>query len=385
MPGVKALLRPPTSKGASCTRTLLAALEDTQLKPQVVHVVGVSEAELSMDFDSLANGLPQGARVVLIGPDAIGESQGELLGPECRCGLEIYIFSQTYQRYMVNCHDAEAPQFVALFHPGLDIHYFSWYACLRHWTESRIPVLVTAYSMPDGIGEKPSTVETFLETLVGGGGGAGLWVIEKDNPYSADDGCFNAAYFILLGSQGVLPVLPEEMYFDLFQALQKVGHPFAPRVGYLDVGEDAMMSVSNPRLLAAIAEGAVRGAQSGEDACDAATAKDFAVAVLDQALGPGAGETWRKSGVERPRCENCGDGFDQKAWHMAICPAVGEQPLSSGSRVKLANLQKAAYNGREGVLERFDKQKQRWVVIIDDRPALFKALNLEYVSEGASS
>jgi len=375
------LLRAPTAKGLSCTRTLLAAFEDTQLRPEVLHIVGVSEAELSIDFDALAGGLAPGARVVLVGPDLAGESDTQLLGPELRNGLSVYIFRQTYQRYMVQCHEAEAPNFVALFHPGLDIHYFSWYPCLRHWTMNRIPVLVTAYSMPDGIGEKPSTVKALLETLVGTGGGAGMWVIEEDNPANADDGCFNAAYFVVLGSQGELPVLPEELYFALFRGLQAVGHPFAPRVGYLDVGEEAMVSASSPRLLAAIAEGAMRGATVGEDGCDDATARDFAVTVLDQALGQGAGDVWRKAGVQRPRCENCGDGFDSERWHRSICPAVGKTPLRTGDQVRLAFLQRKEYNGREGTLQEFNKAKERWVVRMGEKDALFRAVNLEKMTD----
>ncbi|CAK0816932.1 unnamed protein product, partial [Prorocentrum cordatum] len=76
MPGVCPMLRPPSARGASCARTLLAALEDVKLRPQVIHVGGVSEAELSMDFDVLAEGLPDGARIYLIGPDMAGASMG---------------------------------------------------------------------------------------------------------------------------------------------------------------------------------------------------------------------------------------------------------------------------------------------------------------------
>ena len=44
------LARPPTPRGVSCARTLAAALEDTQLRPSVVHVVGAADAELEMDW-----------------------------------------------------------------------------------------------------------------------------------------------------------------------------------------------------------------------------------------------------------------------------------------------------------------------------------------------
>jgi len=384
----RALLRPPHAKGVSCTRTLLAALEDTELRPEVLHVVGIGSVELSFDFDTLAKGLPPGARVVLIGPGAAaagGLSQEALLGPEEQSGLSIAIFPYTYQRYLVRCHRAEAPQFVALFHPGLDLHYFSWYPCLQQWTASRVPVLVTAYSVPGGHGEKPCIVKTLLETLVGTGGGAGMWVIEEENPHSADDGAFNAGYFVILGSQGALPILADEMYFPLFQALSKVGHPFAPRVGYLDIGDAAQVSPGNLKLLAAIAEGAIRGARAGEDSCDEATAQDFAIAVLDQTLGPGTGAAWRRAGVKRLRCENCGDGFDEATWHESICPAVGLTILGVGDRVRLANLQKAELNNREGVLQRFNREKARWVVRLGERDALFKPLNLEHVPADATA
>ena len=51
----------------------------------------------------------------------------------------------------------------------------------------------------------------------------------------------------------------------------------------------------------------------------------------------------------------------------------------------LAALQKAEYNGREGVLDRFDRQKQRWVVSLDGRPALFRAVNLEPVADAGAA
>ncbi|CAE6925965.1 unnamed protein product, partial [Symbiodinium sp. CCMP2456] len=109
---------------------------------------------------------------------------------------------------------------------------------------------------------QPEEVQTFLETLVGTGGGAGLWVIEEENPHCIEDGAFNAGYFVTLGSQGALPVLAEEMYWPIFQALQKIGHPFAPRVGprwyfrgYLDLDDEpSQVSPENLSLLSAIAE-----------------------------------------------------------------------------------------------------------------------------------
>lgn len=376
------LLRPPTSRGVSCAKTLLAALADIEMKPDVIHIVGVSEAELSMDFALLAESLPAGARIVMIGPDC-GSAHEELLGPEDNHGLSMSFFSSTYQRFMVQCHQAEAPSFVALFHPGLDIHYFAWYPCIRYWTMARIPVLVTAFSMPESIGETPSTVKVVLETLVGSGGGAGMWVVEEDNPHKADGGMFNGGYFVILGSQGTLPVRPDDMYFSLYQALQQVGHPFAPRVGYLDVGEKAIAE-SDPKLLAAIAEGALRGAKCGADGCDDETANEFAKAVLEQALGPGSGELWsRLLGQEcviRAECPDCGDGFDEEKWHRSICPAVGKTSLSVGDNVRLAHLQNAEYNGRSGVLQRFNRDKERWVVRLGEKDALFKALNLERVA-----
>lgn len=240
--------------------------------------------------------------------------------------------------------------------------------------------------MPDAVGETPSTVKALLECLVGAGGGAGMWVMEDHNPHSPD-GFFNAGYFVTLGAQNALPILPEEMYFAVFQALKNVGHPFAPRVGYLDVGDDALAAAqgaNNTKLLAAIAEGAVRGATVGEDGCDEATAQDFAVAVLDQALGPGAGEAWKKSGVQRSQCKNCCQGFDQEGLHLSICPAMGKTLLTSGDQVKLANLKSEQYNGRCGVLQTFNRQKERWVVRMGDKDALFNALNLEKVSEDAA-
>ncbi|CAE8655522.1 unnamed protein product, partial [Polarella glacialis] len=249
--------------------------------------------------------------------------------------------------------------------PGLDVHYFTWYPCLRHWTENKVPLLVSAYCVPGGLGEKPTTVKTFLETLVGVGGGAGMWVIEEDNPHTVEDRSFNAGYFVVLGSEGALPIGAEEMYWPLFQALQKVGHPFAPRVGYLDVEEDQVkVNCENLALLDAIAEGAVRGAMAGLDGADEETASNFAVQILDQVLGPGAGRNWRLSAVagnKRPCCAQCGEGFDSEAWHRSICPAMGRSgPLAAGDPVQLAGLQAAELNGKEGILQSFDRGKQRW-------------------------
>lgn len=371
---------PPTARGASCTNTILAALQDTQIRPEILHIVGASEAEFSINWALLAKGLPSGARIVLIGPHIIvkdGASREDLLGPAERFGLQISVFPQTYQRYMVVCHQAEAPQFVVLFHPGLDIHYFTWYPCLKFWVDSRIPVLITAYKRPQAMGETPALVKTFLETLVGAGGGAGMWVIEEENPHSADEGAFNAGYFVILGSEGTLPLRPEEMYFSLFQALHKEGYPFAPRVGYLDTEDDGqLLDVRNPRVMAAIAEGAIRGASVGVDACDDATAKTFAKTVLDSVLGYGSGETWQKLAFERAVCENCGEGYDDAEWHRSLCPAMSVLELKPGDHIRLANLHKEAYNGREGVLVHFNRQKHRWVVSMDGKEALFKAANI---------
>ncbi|CAE7337316.1 sucB, partial [Symbiodinium necroappetens] len=174
-------LLPKTVRGASCAATVRAALDDIGLRPEVVHFVGVGDAERSLDFEVLSKGLPPGARVVLVGPHAAGarmEPKEELRGPVSVAGLQVSVFPQTYQRFLIHAQELEAPQLVVLFHPGLDVHYFTWYPCLRHWAETRVPVLLTAYRVPGGLGETPQTVQTFLETLVGTGGGAGLWVIE---------------------------------------------------------------------------------------------------------------------------------------------------------------------------------------------------------------
>eukprot|EP00971_Amphidinium_carterae_P187783 3727155-Amphidinium_carterae.2 len=58
-----------------------------------------------------------------------------------------------------------------------------------------------------------------------------------------------------------------------------------------------------------------------------------------------------------------------------------EMPLHfTGDVVELANLHKDELNGREGVLKSFDRLKQRWVVMLDGRPALFRSANLHLVS-----
>eukprot|EP00971_Amphidinium_carterae_P216181 4291090-Amphidinium_carterae.1 len=42
------------------------------------------------------------------------------------------------------------------------------------------------------------------------GNGAGVWVMEDDNPHTAEEKSFNAAYYVTLGSEGSLPVLAED-------------------------------------------------------------------------------------------------------------------------------------------------------------------------------
>lgn len=290
----------------------------------------------------------------------------------------VSVFPQTYQRFMARCCDAEAPELVVLFHPGLDVHYFAWYACLKYWVESRVPVLITAYCVPGGLGEKPDTVRCLLETLVGA---ACMWVTETDNPHAIEDGSFNAAYFVILGSAGALPTLPEDMYWFLQQALQKVGHPFAPRVGYLDVeADEGKVASHNLRLMAAIAEGAIRGAMAGEDPTDEDTARGFAIKVLDDVIGPGAGKSWGEANIRRESCANCGEGYDSREQHLWLCPAVGICPLAAGDSVRLARLKATELNGKDGTLEGFDRVKQRWVVKLSGRPALFKSVNLELAS-----
>ncbi|CAJ1393910.1 unnamed protein product [Effrenium voratum] len=335
-----------------------------------------------MDFEVLASALPAKARVVLVGPHAVGagkEPSEELLGPELRADLEVSVFPQTYQRFMACQEDLPPPQLVVLFHPGFDVHYFAWYSCLRHWAEQRVPVLATAYRVPGGLGETPQTVRAFLECLVGTGGGAGLWVMEEENPHAIEEGSFNAGYFVTLGSQGALPVLAEEMYWPLYQALQKLGHPFAPRVGYLDLEhEQGKVSSKNLNLLAAIAEGAMRGAQAGEDGADEEAARGFAAMVLDQVIGAGAGQTWLDSGFVREACPSCGAGFDSREWHVSVCPAAGKTALRAGEEVLVVGLEKVPQlNGQRGELRRFVRPKERWVVAVKGREALFKAANLK--------
>ncbi|CAJ1431582.1 unnamed protein product [Effrenium voratum] len=61
----KELMLPRSARGSSCAATIKAALEDTQLRPEVLHIVGAGDAERSMDFEVLASALPAKARVVL--------------------------------------------------------------------------------------------------------------------------------------------------------------------------------------------------------------------------------------------------------------------------------------------------------------------------------
>lgn len=316
-------LKEPTARGLSCAKTLLNALRDTELRPEVFHIVGVGDAELSMDFALLAKNLPAGARVFLIGPGAGGLTREELLGPEDRDGLQVYLFPQTYQRFMATNTTAEAPEFVALFHPGLDIHYFSWYPCLRFWARARVPVMTTAYKIPGTNAERPETVQKILETLMGTGGGAGMWVADAENDFRADDGAFNAGYFVTLGSMGELPKSPDEMYVSLLMALKELSFPFAPRVGYVaysDSDTGFEVAQASPNLLAAIAEGAMRGARTADDIGEA-EARDFAVMVIDLALGTGAGAAWQKSDHKRKICKECGEGYDDYETHQSVCSA----------------------------------------------------------------
>lgn len=232
-------LLPVSERGASCTLTLLAAVQDTGQNPELVHIVGAGEAELAMDFDLLAQHLPRSSQVILVGPHARGKScsacptpeEEVLLGPFAfKDGMTVSVFPSTYQRYLAQNPQSETPKFVGLFHPGLDIHYFSWYSCLKYWTDAHIPVMVSAYKVPGGYGESPPVVQKFIETLVGSGNGQGMWVMEPENQFSVELGSFNAGYFVFMGSEGVLPLDPAEMYLPLYQALNAVGHPFAPRV-----------------------------------------------------------------------------------------------------------------------------------------------------------
>jgi len=121
----------------------------------------------------------------------------------------------------------------------------------------------------------------------------------------------------------------------------------------------------------------VRAAKVGEDGCDEETAAEFAMCVLDSVMGNGAGIAWRASDYTRSACKNCGDGYDDLAWHRTICPAMGLLELNTGDEVRLANLTRQEFNGREGVLGEFNSAKQRWVVSMGGRDALFKAANLE--------
>ena len=121
---------------------------------------------------------------------------------------------------------------------------------------------------------------------MGTGGGQGLWVLEDivdstcdvprrlqdENPHVAEEGCFNAGRALLKlllvelkvtmspsGRRVSSPRWPrttsprglspwQEMYWPLFQALQKIGHPFAPRVGYLDLDDGKARVTSQPAL-----------------------------------------------------------------------------------------------------------------------------------------
>jgi len=56
---------------------------------------------------------------------------------------------------------------------------------------------------------------------------------------------------------------------------------------------------------------------------------------------------------------------------------MGLLELNTGDEVRLANLTRQEFNGREGVLGEFNSAKQRWVVSMGGRDALFKAANLE--------
>eukprot|EP00913_Durusdinium_trenchii_P027802 g26070.t1 len=102
--GMSKELLPVTAKGRSCALTLKAALEDTQLRPEVVHLVGCGDAERSMDWQVLSDALPSKARVVLVGPHGLGAAAApkeELLGPYSCCDLEVCVFPHTYQRFMI--------------------------------------------------------------------------------------------------------------------------------------------------------------------------------------------------------------------------------------------------------------------------------------------
>jgi len=51
---------------------------------------------------------------------------------------------------------------------------------------------------------------------------------------------------------------------------------------------------ARPALMAAIAEGAVKGAKAHDADCDDDTAKQFAAKVIDMVIGAGAGAAWRR-------------------------------------------------------------------------------------------
>mmetsp|Transcript_38766 Transcript_38766/g.58038 ORF Transcript_38766/g.58038 Transcript_38766/m.58038 type:complete len:286 (+) Transcript_38766:49-906(+) len=279
------------------------------------------------------------------------------------------------------CSTSPAPELAVLFHPGLDIHYFTWYPCIKFWADRRIPMLATTYNRPEGTGETPQVVETILESLLGrmdSDPPGGLFVMESENPHRIEDGSFNAAYFAACGSGGSLPAQPEEMYFPVFQALQKMGYPFAPRVGYLDVETDPQaMNPTNSKLLAAIAEGALRAARSGEDGCDEETAQDFAMRVLDEVLGPNTGLAWKQNPATRQVCPQCQEGFDSKQWHRSVCPAMGINELKVGDKVTLARLPRSEENGLPGTLKAFDLSAQEWVVEIGGQEVQLKPWNLD--------
>ena len=226
------------------------------------------------------------ARAAVLGPEMRGGERGD-------DGVAVSVFPHAYQRFAARA-EFEPPELVALFHPGLDIHYFAWYALLREWALAGVPVLVTAYAVPGGAGESPAVVRTLLEALVGGGGGAGMWVYELDNAErAADAGSFNAGYFVVKGSQGALPARAEEMYFPVFEALRRARPGIRSRrawaistspttaratvdgaAGFMRAaaadaraGGGARGAAAPPRLLAAIAEGAYRAATVGADGC----------------------------------------------------------------------------------------------------------------------
>ncbi|CAE7747239.1 pntA, partial [Symbiodinium sp. CCMP2456] len=96
-------------------------------------------------------------------------------------------------------------------------------------------------------------------------------------------------------------------------------------------------------------------------------------------VGSGAGAAWLAKGNSRQMCPNTGEGFDSIEQHLSICPAVGRVPLYAGDEVRLARLTAAQLNGKVGVLQHFARDRQRWVVRLDGRDALFKAANLDKV------